>query len=130
MIAAAITLGFLRDFVFVSINKMIESGNEDTGTLLIFKWGLTIVFSILYLVNTSLILFLIFRSRKYVVITLLVYSLLFVVSIVAGAAGFIFTSFENVYPYIRTVLGIAQSPVVMIILIPTCLIFNTPKIPK
>lgn len=122
LVIATVMLGFLRDHIFVSINHIIEIGNDTSGHLQILKWILTVFCSILYLGITGAFLFLLFHSRKYVWIAIGVYILIFAVAFFIGGIGFIIVSFGNVYPLVRALLGIAQSPVVMMILIPSCYI--------
>lgn len=117
-----IALGFLRDHVFVTINQLIESGNDSHDHLMILKWGLTFFCSTLYLGITSVFLFLIFHSRKYAGVAVVVYLLIFLIALLVGLVGFLTTSFWNVYPLVRSILGIAQSPIVLMILIPACYI--------
>jgi hypothetical protein len=120
LVAIAIALGFLRDYVFVFINYSIGAGHENAGKLSILKWVLTLLFSILYLINTCAVLFVLFQSKKYVRIAAWSYIFLFAISLLAAFCGYVFSSFENVYPFVRTIMGIAQSPVIMMILVPAC----------
>ena len=120
LVAVAIAIGFLRDYVFVSINQIIEHSNDASGKLSVLKWTLTFVFSVLYLILTSTLLYVLFQSAKYIWLAVFTYVLLFAVSFSAAIGGYLISSFQNVYPFVRTVMGIAQSPVVMIILIPAC----------
>src|ERR1035437_10971973 len=122
LIITTVILGFLRDHVFVSINQIIETGNDTNGHLLILKWILTGFCSIVYLGITCAFLFLIFHSRKYVWVAISVYLLIFAVAFLIGGIGYITVSFGKVYLLIRAILGIAQSPIVMMILIPACFI--------
>ena len=120
LIIIAISLGFLRDHVFVFINYLIETGGDPEGKLSMLKWVLTLLFSLAYLMNTCALLFVFFRSQKYIRIAVLSYSFLFAAALLSAATSCIFSSFGNVYPFVRTILGVAQSPVVMMILIPIC----------
>ena len=120
LIVITIGLGFVRDHIFVSINSIIETGNDTTGNLSILKWVLTFVFSILYFINTCAVLFVVFQSKKYFRIALLSYVFLFSVAFLTAATGYFISSFANIYPFIRTIMGVAQSPVVMMVLIPAC----------
>ena|ERR1035437_2967592 len=122
LIIITIILGFLRDHVFVSINQTIETGNDPSQHLLILKWILTFFCSILYMGITCAFLFLIFHSRNYVWIAIYVYVLIFIVALLIGGIGSIAVSFEKIYPLVRALLGIAQSPIVMMILISACYI--------
>ena len=69
-----IVFGFLRDYIFVSMNHSIESGADVNGYFKILKWILTGLFSILYMGITCAFLFFLFRSRKYIRITVGIYT--------------------------------------------------------
>ena len=120
LIITAMALGFIRDHIFVSINQSIGSGNDPGGKLSMLKWVLTIFFSGIYLLHTIVMLYVLFQSKKYIRITLFFYAFLFSVSFLAGAGGYFISSFERVYPFIRMLMGVAQSPVVLMILIAAC----------
>lgn len=120
LIAFTIAMGFLRDYFFVSINHFIEEGADVSGKLSFLKWVLTILFSILYLLTTCSFLYILFRNPKYIWIAVFSYLLLFAIALLSAVAGYFFSSFESVYPFIRNVLGVAQSPIVMMVLIPSC----------
>ena len=121
-----IALGYVRDYIFVSINEKTGQGlagvsNPDQHPLFIWKWMLTFLFAFIYLGVTCLVLHFIFARKKYLHLAVLAYAVLFLISFLAAGAGYFISSFENVYPYIRTLMGMAQSPVVMMILIPAFL---------
>ena len=121
LVAVIIALGFLRDYIFVSINRSIESGNDIGGKLSILKWILTFVFSMVYLGFTCWLLYAVFQTKKYFWLAITVYSALFLIAFISAGAGYFFSSFKSVYPFVRTVMGITQSPVLMMVLIPSCL---------
>lgn len=121
LIAATIVLGFIRDHIFVSINYRIATDGGSTE-LLILKWLLTFLFSALYFMLTVAFLYLIFHSQKYLWLAAGVYAILFAISFFVIATGSLVSSFENVYPFVRTVMDLPQSPIVMMILIPACII--------
>ena len=120
LIVFVVALGFFRDYVFVSINEKTGQGPIGSGNLFYWKWILTFVFILQYLVLTCLFLHLLFGEKKYIWLGIYVYTALVAVSFIAGGAGVLFSSFEKVYPFIRTVLGIAQSPIIIMILTPVC----------
>jgi len=122
LLIAAILLGFLREYIFVSINHVIESGGNANGNLSILKWVLTFLFTLLYFALTCGFLFMLFREKKHIRLAVFVYAVLVGVSFIAAVTGFLIASFDSVYPFIRTVMGIAQSPIVMMVLIPACLL--------
>ncbi|MEK6616916.1 MAG: hypothetical protein AABZ32_12560 [Bacteroidota bacterium] len=127
LIITTIVAGFVRDYIFVSINEKTGQGTAGSGNLFYWKWILTFMFALLYLVLTCLFLYLFFRKKKYIRLTVFVYAGLFTVSLLTAGTGSFISSFEKVYPFIRTVMGIAQSPVVMMILISACLLNEANK---
>ena len=122
LVVVVIAVGFLRDYIFVSINEKTGQGPGGIGGLFFWKWTLTIGFASLYFALTCLFLHLLFAQKKYIRLAVFVYVILFAVAFIVAAAGSLISSFENVYPFVRTVMGIAQSPIVMMILIAACLL--------
>ena len=120
LVICIIVLGFLREYIFVSINEKTGMGPGGSGSLFIWKWVLTFVFSLLYFFLSAAILLALFNSKKYIWLAAGIYAALFIFALIAGACGYLFFSFEKAYPFVRTILGIAQSPIVMIILVPAC----------
>ena len=122
LVVFTVFLGFMRDFVFVSINRSIAPEIEMGGGLAVLKWLLTFLFSLLYLATTCGFLYVLFQKRGYMLLAVSAYAFLFVISFLAIGFGYCFSSFAAVYPFVRTLMGIAQSPVVMMILISACYI--------
>ena len=120
LVIMVIAIGFLRESVFVSINEKTGQGPAGTGEYYFWKWPLTIGFACLYFGATCLFLHLLFARKQYFRLTVFAYTLLFTVSIIASAVGYLTSSFENVYPFVRAIMGVAQSPIIMIILITAC----------
>ena len=122
LVVFTVFLGFMRDFVFVSINRSIAPEIEMGGGLAVLKWLLTFVFFLLYLATTCGFLYVLFQKKGYMLLAVFAYVFLFVISFLAIGFGYCFSSFAAVYPFVRTLMGIAQSPVVMMILISACYI--------
>lgn len=114
-----IILGFFREYIFTGINSGSFLKNSDQ-----IKWFLTLAFIVIFLSITFLFLKLSFENKKYAWLSVYVYLFLFCVSVIAALAGITFFSFEKVYPFVRVLAGIMQSPLVLVILIPFCLIAN------
>lgn len=117
LILLILSLGFVRDSIFVSLNTLIQSGQDTSGKITLLKWVLTFVFCGLYLVNTCALLLAVFQNRKYAFIAAGTYLLLLSVAGIAGGAGSLLFSFEKSYSFIRTIMGIAQSPLVAMIVL-------------
>jgi len=122
LIALIVSMGFLRDYIFVSLNRFIEAGSDVDGKLFLLKWVLTFIFSLLYLGITCVFLYILFQTQQYTRIAVFSYALLFAAALSSASAGYFFSSFEAVYPFVRQILGVAQSPIVMMILVPFCLL--------
>lgn len=119
LVAIIISMGFIRDAVFISINEKTGQGLTAADKyLFILKWALTFVFSFAYLGFTCLTLHFLFRVKKYLWIAVFVYASLFGISFIVAVSGYAFFSFQNVYPFTRTLMGIAQSPIVLLVLVP------------
>lgn len=116
IIVLTVFLGFFRDHIFVSLNKVIESGNDTEGELSHLKWVLTALFSLLYLIDACILLFVLFENKKYIWLAIFSYALLFLIAITSVVLGSFFSSFDEVYPFVRTIMGVAQSPIVMMVL--------------
>ncbi|MBK9193300.1 MAG: hypothetical protein IPM77_18420 [Crocinitomicaceae bacterium] len=132
LVVFIISLGFIRDYFFVNINWIlmtITNGRRnqalDEFHFLLnwtpdeinnLKWVLTFVFSGLFMAVTYLIVRISFQNKLFNRIT--VYSYL---GILFFAFGLYFLSFlvgmtDNLYGIIRTIMGIAQSFMPLMIL--------------
>ncbi len=116
----AVALGYLRDSVFVSINERTGQGPSGTGALFFWKWPLTFAFAFAYFLLTCIVIRFIFHEKKYIYLAAVIYFLLCFIALLAAGSGYVIYSFEKVYPFVRTIMGIAQSPVVLLILLPFC----------
>lgn len=136
MAILAILTGYLRDTVFKTINAILRAAdleqdyflpafisflqNFEYQTLVNLKWFLTLFFSLLYLILSIIIIKTLFKDRKYLKITTLTYIGVLLISAGFIAAGLIFkNSSEKMYEFARYLMGMAQSPIILMILIPT-----------
>lgn len=128
--------GFLRDFIFVNINGQLHITyyhSEQVGIsplmhfieklshpqLMMIKWSLTIIFSIIYLTIACFTIYIIFREKKYIKLTIFSYLIVFSISFIFMLSGYIFSSWnQRAYEFARYLMGMAQSPVIIMILIP------------
>lgn len=78
--------------------------------LLQWKWGLTIFFSVIITLVTTLSLHLWFKSTSFLKIVILFYIILLAVVCTLALFGFLTSSFNNVYFVLRKILGVVQSP--------------------
>ena len=134
LILSLLVTGFYRDFVFKNINALLQAWDADMDytmppsltfftnyeyhTLVNIKWVLTIVFSIIYLIISIFTVRLLFNNKKYIRLTVATYAGVLVVSCVFIAIGFVFHHSENMYSLARYLMGMVQSPVLLMIVIP------------
>lgn len=128
-------LGYYRDFVFKNLNALIQSQeftfdfsmpyslsffeNVEASTLIKIKWLLTFICAILYLTLSILSIQLLFKNKTYLWIVIWTYLILAFISAVFMLTGFFFPGISgNMYLFSRYLMGIAQSPLVLMILIP------------
>ena len=136
MAILAVLTGYLRDTVFKTINAILRAAdleqdyflpafisflqNFEYQTLVNLKWFLTLFFSLLYLILSIIIIKTLFKDSKYLKITTLTYIGVLLISAGFIAAGLIFkNSSEKMYEFARYLMGMAQSPIILMILIPT-----------
>ena len=134
--AMLILLGYLRDSIFKSINALLRAWDLDQDyflppflsflenyeyeTLENLKWLLTLLFCLLYLIITILAIKLFFNNSKYIKIAAFTYVGIIVISAIFILIGYIFNSTSlKMYEFARYLMGMAQSPIVLMILIPT-----------
>lgn len=132
---AIIFSGYLRDSIFKSMNALLRAWdldqdyylprflsfleNYEYNTIVNLKWLLTVLFSIVYLIFSILAIKLLFNDRKYFKITFFTYIGIMIVSGLFITTGFMFESTaEKMYEFARYLMGMAQSPIVLMILIP------------
>jgi hypothetical protein len=125
-----VMIGFIRDALFIPINEVIEKGGDSDGKLGILKWVLTALFTIVYMGLTAGSIFLVFRSLKYSLLSIGIYAALCIFSFLIALIGYIFFTFSDVYPLVRTIMGIVQSPVILIVLIASCYLNEKLRVDK
>jgi len=118
--------GFGREYVMVNINWVIKHLtlgapnyaqaffnpllSWDVRELDLLKWILTIVFTVYFLILTYILIKTLFPEEKtYHKITLLSYSLLVLAAGVVFVIGFITKTGKELYSTVRTLMGVAQS---------------------
>ena len=130
-----IALGFLRLFFFENINLHLQFLYYDLersymaeslyflrsftyDELYEIKWALTILFSLIYLLFTCLVIKLLFHVRKYVLWTIYIFSAIIFISFVLYISGYIINQDAIGYRLARICMGVVQSPLPLMILIP------------
>ena len=129
--------GYFRDFLFVNTNLQLYklSSNKAEGEgevdaalhiitsvsynqLYIAKWIMTIIFCLIYLGISYLIVQLLFKEKKYRNITITTYGILLFISFLVTVIGYFINDNTWTYKLSRYLMGIAKSPIVIMILIP------------
>ena len=125
-------LGIFRDFVFTNINKQIaiRSLTSSSGSGLSVpqmvqqKWVLTLAFSIAYLCISLGVIHLIYREKKYTFLTGVAYCAIFVTSLTIAFLGYFFGKPGELYRLSRDIMGLVQSPFLLMLLIPSFLLIR------
>ncbi len=120
------SIGYIRETIFLVINTVIhnypfpfnasyleppaflyEMENEN---LIIIKWVLTFLFSIIFMGTTLLIVNFYFKSKAYNRITIAAIVALFLFALIISLIGIAINKFDGIYPMSRFVVGLLQSP--------------------
>lgn len=135
VIVALLATGFYRDFLFKSINALLQSWDNDMDYIMPFglsffeemeydrivnmKWFLTFVFSMIYLAISMFTIRELFQNKRYTRITIYSYLALLALSSLFILSGKLIEGLsDSSYEIARYLMGIAQSPLVLMILIP------------
>jgi hypothetical protein len=124
--------GFLREFVMVNINWIIKHltlGNPnyaqsifdpmlnwDVSNLVLLKWLLTMFFTVYFFSLTYIIIKQKFQNKIYNGYVVLFYLALIIGATIIYGLGMATNSIQNVYTSTRTLMGIIQSFVPLMIL--------------
>ena len=128
-------LGYFREFTFLNVNYQLwyfrhpEEGyfvhsfyhflhQFSSPTLYKVKWILTIFFAFLFCGVTYIAIYSIFKQHKKALFALYSLIALFLVSGTCWIIGYITGNHEQGYKLSRVFMGLAQSPIVLMILIP------------
>jgi hypothetical protein len=130
-----IFFGYLRDFIFKKINALLQAWDHDMDydmpnplifltnweydSVKNFKWILTLIFWGIYLLITLITVKILFRKNSFIKITSGVFIGILLISGLFMLAGFLINSTsEKMYEFARYLMGMAQSPIILMILIP------------
>lgn len=134
LILIFIGLGFLRDTIFVSINTHLYYlkpgapapftplplpflGNFSFTQLYYSKYPLTIFFTAIHLVLILFALWKLYRDKVYMKITVGLYLFLGLLSLLLFVGGFATGNVDQWYRFSRIIMGILQSPALLLALI-------------
>ena len=135
IVIIAILSGFGRDYIMVNINWIIKHLtlgapnyaqsffnpllNWEVSNLIILKWLLTLVFTLYFFALTFYSIKYIFNNNKSApVYVKSFYGILIIASVLIYGFGYLFNSVNSVYTTVRTIMGILQSfiPLMMLYL--------------
>jgi hypothetical protein len=138
-----VLVGFLREFLFVNIgyqstkvyykdpeftyelpNALKWLGSLTYHQLYYGKWVLTVLFYGLYYSITAATIHLLYRSRRYNRVTVVVHLILFGVAALFYLVGYLMNRNAEGYTLAREIMGLLQSPLILMILLPTFYLFH------
>ena len=127
-----VLLGFLRGYLFANINwiyktitvgRMNQARHEfyfllewSPSAILVLKWVLTILFFSLFGFLSYVIINVAFKNKQYNKITLLLYLGLLILAGFLYIIGYLFGISSEIYHIIRTIMGMGQSFMPLMIL--------------
>ena len=138
------TLGFFRENLFVSINYILYSKlyNENYSPPLylsflnafsyqpiyIAKWFITPVFAFVFWFTQKQFLTILFNEKKVTRWLSILYLSLFLLAGIFFVAGWVLGDINKGYTFSRLFMGLLQSPVACMILIPTAYLYKKTNI--
>ena len=144
IIVALVFFGYYRDFVFKKINALMQAWDHDMdytmppsmrflenyeyATLENIEWLLTVMFTLIYLAISLFAIKVIFNTRTYRNITIGAFIGVTVASGILILLGLIFHSASyKMYEFARYLMGMVQSPIALMVLIPAFIIAEREK---
>lgn len=136
-------IGYLREFIFSNINNQIYiathpfSNNQEkfvhpslsflhaysAQTLSAYKWVLTVLFTLIYFLIGDYVIKNYLTNHSVRKLHFVTYLIMFGSSFIVSTVGF-FTPQQWTYTTARHIMGVAQSPIVLMILIATFRLTN------
>jgi len=126
-------LGYIRETSFLILNTVINNYpfpynasyvsppnflySFNNQTLIAVKWGLTFGFSVIFFLMSFILINFYFKNKNFNKITSWAYLFLVGVSFLIALLGIIMGSFDETYALSRFFIGLAQSPLVPLVLV-------------
>lgn len=133
-------IGYIRESIFLVINSVLNNYpfpynpsyipppeylySLTTQELINLKWVFTLIFSLLFMFFSWLIIHVVFNSRIYNKIVIYIYTFFISISFLIAGVGILFNCFEILYTPSRFIVGIIQSPLLVIILFSLFFLLN------
>jgi hypothetical protein len=144
LVLLLMTLGFLRENIFVNINDLLYTKNYNENnpiiwylsflsnasykTIYVAKWFVTPFFAFMYWFIQMKILLIIFNEKKTTKWLSVLYLSLFLLSGIFFVTGWALGDIYKGYTFSRLFMGLLQSPVPCMILIPTTYLYKQTNI--
>jgi len=145
LIVVFVAVGFLRDAIFMNLNsqlyKLYFKDYEYTlpnwlsffdswpyMRLYYFKYVLTALFVILYLILSLLAVKVFTGDAKNIKWVFYAYGIVLLLSLTTYTGGYLLNNFPKGFLFTRNLLGLLQSPFITMIIIPALKLENTDKI--
>jgi len=142
VVVLLIVVGFLRDFIFVNLNYQAslayyhQDNDYKLSSLISFietwsykrlyisKWILTMLFTILYGAITYFCVYFFFREKKYNKISIGIYIVIISISFLIYLFGYFTNNYQKAYSVSRQLMGLLQSPIIIMLLLPALYLNN------
>lgn len=134
LIGALYTLGYLRNFVFVTINAQSSAiyyhdtkpllqgfmqfiAGKDYKQLIHLKWALTLIFYLLFFILTVLSIYIAFKNTLYIRLCAAFYGFMLATAFIITITGYLFPVISvRTYDIARSILHLEQSMVPLIVI--------------
>jgi hypothetical protein len=133
---------YCREIIFIGINEIIDQDfsnnpysiqpvflkSQSIATLIKIKFGLTGAFSIVFAIFTTYGLKASFKQNFPSQLSIVIYLIIFSLSILIAIGSIPFNSFQIVYPFLRGIIDYIHNPLLFILLSSTVLASNAIQI--
>ncbi|HXU28565.1 MAG TPA: hypothetical protein VN698_15145 [Bacteroidia bacterium] len=143
-ILVLMALGFFRENLFVNINDVLYNklyhknnpiiwylsflSNTSYNTVYVAKWVITPSFALMYWFVQKQLLLAVFNEKKVVTWLSILYLSLFLLAGIFFMAGWALGDINKGYTFSRLFMGLLESPVACMILIPTAYLYKQTNI--
>jgi len=128
-------VGYVRSFIFLRIHYQhwnLSHPDEEPYIHKLYyllspfspnqlywgKWGLTIFFALVFLLLTCLAIKLIFKKKKFIIWTAYTFTAIITLATISYCTGMLLDNMYHGYNFSLILMHLAQSPVVLMVLIP------------
>ena len=119
-------LTYFRENLLLEVNALINKDvtnraysywfytffkHKTVDSLIVWKWGITLSFSITMASLTIGSLYSWFKNKPFLKLLVIIYLSTFAFIVMLAGLGFIMNQFDSIYPVLRKLLGVIQSPI-------------------